>query len=143
VRRLSGDIAEASLITALVFGLIAGSALAAKGGGSAGGKGGAATGSFSLVLVDSTDGIAHYGQNATFAVSSTAAKPMVNLTCYQGGDWVTNQSVGFYAGWPWSTNFPLSSWKWTGGAADCTATLYYQTSKGTKVMSTMAIHVEA
>lgn len=37
MRRLFGAIAEASLITALVFGLIAGSALAAKGGGHSGG----------------------------------------------------------------------------------------------------------
>ena len=86
-----------------------------------------------LVVDVNGDGAPNYGDTVTFDVTSNASSPMVNLTCYQGGDWVTNQSVGFYPGWPWSRDFPLSSWKWTGGAADCTATLYYTNSKGAKV----------
>src|SRR5438552_3635938 len=73
--------------------LTVGSAFAAKGGsGGTGGGGGASntnTGSFSLVLLNSTDGLPHYGQNVTFSVSSTAAYPSVALTCYQNGVWVT------------------------------------------------------
>jgi hypothetical protein len=128
-------------------------ALAGKGGGGnsgtggghhgGGGGGSTYTGSFSLVLLDSTDGLAHYGQNITFDVSSTAAYPSVTLTCYQNGDWVTNQTVGFYPGWAWSQVFPLSSWKWAGGAADCDAVLFYQTNKGQQTLASMSFHVYA
>lgn len=80
-----------------------------------------------VVLLDSTDGVAHYGQRVTFTVSTTAtAKPMVQLDCYQGGTHVYWASAGFYEGypWPWNREFRLTSSYWTGGAADCTATLY-------------------
>ena len=132
-------------VAALTVAGSSGPALAAKGG--AGGKGGgknSATGSFRLVLLDSTDGLAHYGQQVTFDVTSTATYPMVTLTCYQAGEWVTNQTVGFYPGWPWSRTFPLSSWKWTGGAADCDARLYSQNSDGStqQTLATMTFHVE-
>src|SRR6266542_3294680 len=120
---------EAGLISILIVGLIAGTALAAKGGGGGGGHS-TATGTFSLVIHDTNnDGSPNYRESVTFDVSSTAAYPMVNLTCYQNNDWVTNQTVGFYSGWPWSQDFPLSSWKWVPGEADCTATLYYQTKR--------------
>jgi hypothetical protein len=131
-----------------VFGLIAGTTFAARGGGGGGGgRGGSGTigasGSFSLVLHDAnSNGSADYGESITFNVTSTASYPMVNLTCYQGGDWVTNQTVGFYPGWAWSQDFPLSSWKWAGQAdASCTATLYYQTSKGNKTLDTIDFSV--
>jgi len=80
-------------------------------------------------------------RGAVINVSSTAAYPSVTLTCYQNGVWVTNQTVGFYPGWAWSQVFPLSSWKWTGGAADCDAVLFYQTSKGQQTLATMSFHV--
>ena len=99
--------------------------------------------SLTPVLLDSTDGLPHYGQNMTFKVSTSASKPYVNLKCYQGGDWVTNQTVGFYAGYPWSQVFPLSSWKWTGGAADCTARLYTTTKRGTTTLATLNFHTYA
>ena len=126
-------IALSVAIGALVLTLVP-VALAGKGTGGKGKPGGGGTvggGTLSLVLLNSTDGLPHFGQNVTFNVTSSSAYPMVNLTCYQNGDWVTNQSVGFYAGWPWSRNFPLSSWKWTGGAADCTARLYDNTTNAT------------
>jgi hypothetical protein len=96
-----------------------------------------------LVLLDSTDGLPHYGQNVTFTVSTSASKPFVNLKCYQGGDWVTNQTVGFYPGYPWSQVFPLSSYKWTGGAADCTARLYSTSGKKTITHATLSFHTYA
>jgi hypothetical protein len=83
--------------------------------------------SIAVVLLDSTDGVAHYGQRVTFSVSTTATtKPMVSLDCYQSGTHVYWASAGFYEGypWPWNREFQLASSYWTGGAADCTATLY-------------------
>src|SRR5260370_17075421 len=42
------------------------------------------TTTFSLVLVNSTDGLPHYGQNITFTVSTTATTyPTVNVTSEQ------------------------------------------------------------
>ncbi|MGH3081454.1 MAG: hypothetical protein ACRDNH_10030 [Gaiellaceae bacterium] len=131
-------VAQVAFIGALVLALaLLPTAIAANRGGG-GGKAGSATGSFTLVLLNSTDGLPHYGQDVTFDVTSNAYHPMVRLTCYQNGDWVKNQSVGFYAGWPWSQVFPLSSYKWPGGAADCNATLYYQTNRGEQVLDTMS-----
>lgn len=119
-------------------------ALAGKGKTGGGGKPAAFTGSFELVPLNSTDGLLHYGQDVTFDVTSNAYHPMVTLTCYQGADWVKNQSVGFYAGWPWSQIFNLSSWKWPGGAADCTAALYYTDARGrNRTLATVGFHVYA
>jgi hypothetical protein len=127
-----------TLVLALFLSLsvLAGVAEAGKGGGNH--KTPAGGGTFSLVLLNSTDGLPHYGQNVTFTVSSTVSQPWVNLTCYQKGDWVTNQFVGFYAGYPWSQVFPLATWKWTGGAADCTARLFDGLTNAT--LATMSFH---
>jgi hypothetical protein len=128
---------EGGLVALLVVGLLAGTAFAGKGAGGGKPGGGGVVGGGSLdyrMVTDSNgDGALSYGDVITFVVTSSATSPMVQLMCYQGGDWVTNQSVGFYPGWPWSQDFPLSSWKWTGGAADCTASLYYTNAKGAKV----------
>jgi hypothetical protein len=104
-------------------------AMAAKWGGHT--RGG--SGSISLVLVNSSDSLAHYGDQVTFDVSTTATdKPSVKLTCFQGGVSVYRASAGFYPDypWAWAQTFTLASSAWTGGAADCTADLYYVTSKG-------------
>jgi hypothetical protein len=154
-KRVAAATLEAALITALTFGLIAGSAFAGKGGGGGGGKpggggghggGGAApTGSFALVLVDSTDGVAHWGQHITFDVTSTARYYFVGVSCAQGGDPVYRQDIGFYVGWPWSKNFTLMSGNWTGGGANCDAVLYSQNSDGSnrQTLSTMSFLVAA
>jgi hypothetical protein len=106
------------------------------------GPGGGRTGSssLSLVLLNSTDGVPHYGQQVTFNVSTTATdQPFVRLNCYQGATEVYWASAGFYDGypWPWTRNFTLSSSYWTGGAASCIAELYY-TPDGGKRFRTLA-----
>ena len=140
-------IAHAARIGALALALaLVPAALAVKGDGRGGGGGkpASATGSLSLVMVTDRngDGLPNWNDEVTFSVSSTASYPMVNLTCYQGTTLVDNQNVGFYAGWPWSKTFPLSDWyMWPAGAADCTATLYYQTTKGNVTLATRSFHV--
>lgn len=113
-------------------------ALAAKGG-----PGGGGSSSISLVLVDSTDGLAHVGQQVTFAVATTAtSSPFVSLNCYQNGVWVYTASAGFFAAYPWSQNFTLSSTAWMSGAADCTARLYStKTGTRTTTLATVSFHV--
>src|SRR5256885_6696465 len=89
---------------------------AAKGGR----QNASATGTnFALVVLDSTDGVAHWGHQVTFTVSTTATtEPHVSLKCFQNGVLVYATQTGFYAGylWPWTQVMTLSSTAWTGGA---------------------------
>jgi len=83
---------------------------------------------FNLVVLNSTDGLAHWGGQVTFTVSTTATtEPHVSLRCSQNGILVYATQTGFYADylWPWTQVMTLSSVAWTGGSADCVATLYY------------------
>jgi hypothetical protein len=82
--------------------------------------------SFALVVLNSTE--PHWGGQVTFTVSTTATtEPHVSLRCSQSGVLVYATQTGFYAGylWPWTQVMTLSSVVWTGGSADCVATLYY------------------
>jgi len=115
-------------------------ALAARGGGG-GHKPRPPASSLSLVLLNSTDGLPHWGQDVTFTVSTTATtEPNVSLDCYQSGVLVYGAVAGFYPSypWPWDQTFILSSPSWTGGGADCTATLYYISGSGTVPLATMS-----
>lgn len=121
--------------------VLAPAALAGKAG--AGGKppkgGGSAT--ISLVLLNSTDGLAHYGQTVTFNVSTTSTdQPWVHLMCYQGGALVAEGWNGYFDASLTGRNFGLSSPKWTGGAADCTA---YVTTPQWAVLGSTSFHVYA
>lgn len=121
-------------------------ALAAKGGKPGGGGGGSSTSSLSLVLLNSTDGLPHQGQQVTFTVSTTATStPSVRLDCYKGGVWVYTATAGFYPAYPWAPNYTLASSAWTSGEADCTATLYSTSNGGTRTttLATLQFHVYA
>lgn len=150
-KTFGAKVALAGLIAALSLSLVAGSAFAGKGGGAAGtgGKHGGGTttysGSFSLVLLNSTDGVPHYGQQITYNVTSNAPYYFVETDCSQAGIVVYQQVAGFYVGWPWSKVFTLQSAAWTGGAADCTAVLYSSQSDGSnrQNLATMGFHVYA
>jgi hypothetical protein len=113
-------------------------ALAGKAG--PGGKpprGGTAT--ISLVLLNSTDGLAHYGQTVTFNVSTTATdQPWVNVKCYQGRTLVAEGWNGYFDGSLTGRNFGLASPQWTSGAADCTA---YVTTPQWAVLGSTSFHV--
>lgn len=128
--RLALVAATAALLLAL-----APVAFAAKGGGGGGGKGGSATasGSLSLVLINSSDGLPHWGQTVTFDVTTTVSQPYVTLNCFQNGAQVYTMTAGFYASYPFTHYYTLSSSSWTSGAADCTADLHYSTSSGKRV----------
>ncbi len=108
---------------------------------SGGGTGGGSGGTISLVLVDSTDGQAHWGQTVTFNVSTTATnQPWVNLNCYQNGVLVAQGWEGFFAGSLDDQMFRLYSPQWTGGEADCTANL---TTPQWTVLASTSFHVYA
>jgi hypothetical protein len=125
-RRLPVRLALLAAVAALLLAL-APVALAAKSPGGGGGKhggGSAGTGTISLVLLDSTDGLAHFGQHVTFNIStSSTSQPWVHLQCYQNGAMVAEGWDGYFDGSLSGRDFTLASPSWTGGAADCTATL--------------------
>ena len=132
--------ALAACFAVIFTGLLAGPALAGKPTG-----GSSTSSSLQLVLLDSTDGVAHYGQQVTFKVSTTATdQPQVKLECFQGGARVLYGSAGFYPDypWPWAQNFQLSSGSWTSGAADCTGTMYYYNGRKYLTLKTLGFHVE-
>jgi len=78
-----------------------------------------------LVSLDSTDGVALFGQHVTFDVSTTAtASPWVTVTCSQNGSLVYQQSLAMSLGTLYSRTFTLGPTPaWQSGGADCTATL--------------------
>lgn len=106
----------------------------------------AAGSSFSLVLVNSGDAQANWGETVTFDVSTNATNyPFVALNCYKNTTVVLGGSAGFFPSYPWPStqNFTLRSNVWTGGAADCTATLYSVDGGNETVLGTLDFHVDA
>jgi hypothetical protein len=140
-------------LAVLAVALLPAAGLAAKGGtagkpgggGGGGGKpGGGGGGTIALVLLDSSDGVAHYGQRVTFDVHTTAtAYPYVTLRCYQNGGLVYQLSNAMFAT---SLNqiFTLGPTpSWTGGAASCTADLESWSSRKVSKLASTSFAVEA
>ena len=118
-------------------------ALAARGGGG-GSKPRPSAGSLTLVVLGSTDGVPHWGQQVTFTVSTSAStQPHVNVTCSQGGVVVYGTTTGYYAEypWPWTQVMTLSSNDWSGGAAECVGVLWYASGAKMVTLRTMSFHV--
>jgi hypothetical protein len=139
-------IAYAAALLVLALTLVP-AALAGKGGGTTGGGGhksggGGSTGGTSytgsfvganpvMVTDTSGNGSPNAGDTVTFDVTSTAPSPFVRLDCYQNGTLVMSETQGFFVSWLWGQNYYLGGYVWTSGAANCTATLYSQSSTGT------------
>ena len=89
-----------------------------------------------LVLLDSQDA-AHFGEHVTFDITTTATVyPYVTLRCSQNGVVVSGETIAMWLGGVYTQTFTLGpSIAWTGGAAECTATLedrddYYASRNG-------------
>jgi len=135
------------LALALVPVALAGKGGGGKGGGGGGGGGGSTSsgsGSLTLVLMNSTDGLPHFGQDVTFNVSTTASQPWVHLQCFQNGAMVLEGHYGAYSGYPYWQYFQLGpTGYWTGGAADCTAYLEVYTGSSWAKIGSTSFHVYA
>src|SRR6476620_9756744 len=84
---------EGALVASLVVGLMAGTALAGKGGG--GGKpsgGGSSNMSVRLVTDNDGNGLANWGDQVTFNNTTSNAYPVASVTCSQGGSVVYGAS---------------------------------------------------
>ena len=146
--RFAGAALEAALISLIILGLIAVPALAAKGGrdGGGGGKpsGGDAGGTISMVPMDSTDGVAHYGQRVTFDFETTATdSPFVQVRCSQAGTVVYQDTQGYFPTAMGDQWFVLGfTPAWQSGAADCTGNLMKYTRRGMQQLASTPFHVE-
>ena len=101
--------------------------------------------SSSLALVTSTDingnGLPDWGDTVTFKVSTTeTTEPHVDLTCSQDGVVVYFATTGYFDSylWPWTQFMTLSSTAWQGGAAECTAELYYFSGRRMPVLASIS-----
>ncbi len=135
-------LAETGLVAALVVGMIAGTAFAAKGGGHGGGGNTGGTGTITLVLMNGATA-PQFGGQVTFNVSTTSTtSPFVNLVCYQNGQQVSSNWQGFFDGAMGNQWFYLGpSPSWSGGAATCTAYLDKYTGKGWSVLASTSFSV--
>jgi len=130
---------SAALLLALPAGVLA------KGGiGTTSGSGS----TVAMVLASDADanGLPNWDDSVTYKVATTATtQPYVSTQCTQNGQLVLSTSAGFYPSyaWPSAQTVPLSSMAWAGGAADCTAKLYYPTRRGTTTLATITFHVGA
>jgi len=135
-RRFLGAATEAGLITLLMFGLIAGTALAGKGDNGGGGKPGGKSGTtVAVVVLDGADAVPNHTERVTFDVTTTATdRPFIQLMCWQGSTGVYNNSTGDFDTYmfdPWLT---LDSSYWVPGAeASCTARVYHYNKRGQQV----------
>jgi hypothetical protein len=131
------------LVMATILAVVAtGAALAASGG--KGGGGGKSGSGLTLVPLNSTDGVPHWGQDITFELSTSAAEPSVNVRCYQGAAFAYDGWAAFWAGAWFGQTLTLSSQAWPGGEADCTARLVTFGSNGReRTLATMSFHVYA
>jgi hypothetical protein len=124
-------------------------AMAAKGGNGGskggGGKGGNTSGGGTITLhYLNGDTRPEYNHDITYDVSTTATtEPRVETLCYQNNGMVLDAATGFYDSypWPWTQIINLSSQKWTGGDADCTAQLYSWDGWRRTTLATTSFHV--
>jgi hypothetical protein len=148
-------------LAVLALALLPAAGLAAKGGGGSatggkpsgggGGKpggGGGTTGggSIDLVLLNSTDGVPHFGQRVTFNVSTSATQyPWVTVNCSQNGQNVYHASKGIFPTSLGQTFTLGPTPTWSGGDAECTADLenWDSASKhgGVQKLNSMSFHV--
>jgi hypothetical protein len=132
-------------ITCCIASLAAALALAAPAVAAPAGNGGGSTkSSSSIILVQpaaaTTSGWPRYGDQVSFAVSTAAANPYVNLQCFRNGALVAQGWANLAYADP---TFTLSSPSWTGGDADCTASLDSWSNARMRTLASTSFHVSA
>jgi hypothetical protein len=132
-------------LAVLAIALVPAAGIAAKGGNGRP-SGGAESGTVELVLLEAGDTVASFGERVTFRVSTNATSyPYVTLKCTRADVLVYQASRGIFAG-SLGQEFTLGpTGSWSGGDADCTATLedwdsYSKNGRITTLAST-AFHV--
>lgn len=137
--------------TALMASLVAALAVTAPAFAANGHKGGEPSGSSSISLVVLSDAEAlsatanapRYGDWVTFEVDTNETDyPWVNLKCYQDGALVAEGWDGFFEDALGDGVFGLYSGLWTGGAAECTASLKTSARNRWRELASTSFHVD-
>jgi hypothetical protein len=117
-------------------------AFAGKGKPSAGGS---SSISAPVLVADANgDGVADWGDTVTFNISTTAtAQPYVHLVCSGNGVAYDSWKGVFAGSLDTNWNFVLSSGGWTGGPANCTASLGMYTKQGFKQLASSSFQAGA
>ncbi len=128
----------------LIIALVAASLLASSATGVALGQGKGRSG-LGLVLLESTDGVPHWGQQVTFDVETGRTdSPMVHVGCAQGETIVYDALAGFTVGAESGPTYTLASESWQGGEADCDARMYTYHRNGREwTLASLSFHVHA
>ena len=129
------------LAAVLVVGPVAGTALARGPRSHVAG-----VSSLELVPVPVSDAVQNWGDQITFDVTTNETDyPVVSVLCYQSDTLVYAGSAGFYPSYPWqyAQTFTLRSNTWTGGPADCAATLKYSDGRRSHELASLHFGVEA
>ena len=128
---------QGTLVASLVVGLVTGTALAAP------------SGSVTLTLKMVTDvnrnGAPNRGDVITFTFSTSATRPIINLTCSQGSTKVLYDSHPMFKPNLWNDPgyFPLNSRTWGSGGASCSAQLIADSGKRIVTLGTLNFTVGA
>jgi hypothetical protein len=132
-----------AVLTAIAALTLAGTSAAGNGHGAD-----KASSSISLVVVSDGAAIAsasstpNYGDEVTFDVSTTATDyPYVHLECFQNGSLVGEAWEGFFDAALGDRTFTLWAPQWSGGEAECTATLSKRTKHGWQELALTTFHV--
>ena len=136
VRKLLMSLVAAGIAAGVAVAVIAPSPAGARGGP----KSQSASSSITMQVLTGSDTVPNWGEQITFDVTTTATnEPHVDVLCTQNGVTVYSATTGYYASypWPWTQVMTLQSQMWTGGAADCTATLYYFDGRRTLRLATL------
>jgi hypothetical protein len=135
-------ILEGALLSVIVVVLVAGTALAAKGGGQTTGTTSSLVGPV-MVLDANGNRQSNYGDEITFTVTTTASQPEVGVRCWQGTTWMYDAYVSYFNSWLSPQYFLLTSTKWDPAViADCTARLFYYNKRGQEnVLATLKFSV--
>jgi hypothetical protein len=136
--------------TACIASLVGALVLATPAVAASNGNGGGAAKSSSISLAQPSAATAAavtgpgYGDLVSFDISTNeTATPFVNVNCYQNGALVSEGWEGYFDGALGDRYFGLYSPVWTGGAADCTASLDSLVNGRFRVLASTSFHVDA
>jgi len=106
--------------------------------------GGTTGGSYTITL--SPTGSYYFGENIYATTNAPVSlSPFISMKCYQNGALVgTTDHAAFPGGWYYGWAFSLGpSAAWTGGAANCTFSVYHSSGGKTVTDATLKITVSA
>jgi hypothetical protein len=116
--------------------------------GAKGGSGGGSSISLELLTATATSTTSsatpHFGDAATYIVSTKTSQPWENTRCYQGSTLVFDDWRGLFDGYALSQSFTFGPTQlWTNGSASCVARLVSFDNGNERTLATTSFTVSA